>query len=142
MHTVRVIAAAGAIVVAAGLTACSSSGATAGHDTSAPPATSGAASTSAKSGSTVTIDGTDALRFHPSTIAVHGTSLRVRFVDTSSYPHNLEVPALHFKSQTVNGDPGSQSTTFTLHFKRSGTYPFECTYHDSAGMRGKFIVRG
>ncbi len=61
--------------------------------------------------------------------------------NTGSYPHNLVVSALHVMSHTVTGDPGSTSTTVTLRFPKPGRYPFICSYHASAGMRGVFVVK-
>ena len=83
---------------------------------------------------------TDQLRFAPSTIRVHTGTVRFTIVDDGSYPHDLDLTSLRRKSGTVSGDPGGQSTTLTVRFNQPGTYPFECTYHDSAGMNGTVVV--
>jgi len=89
----------------------------------------------------VTITTTDQLMFAPSVITTRVGTLTVTLTNNGSYPHNLAVPALHVTSKTVSGDPGATSTTVTLHFAKPGRYPFICTYHASAGMRGQFIVK-
>jgi plastocyanin len=132
----RKIAVLGVLFATIGLTACSSTSSPGGA-----PASRSSAIRTAAGQSIVMLKGTSGLQFLPSTIPVHGLTVKVRFVDTSSYPHNLEVPALHFTSATVNGEiGGKKSTTFSLHFPHAGTYWFECAYHASAGMRGKFVV--
>ena len=88
----------------------------------------------------ITLNTTDQLMFAPLTVTTGVGTLTVTLTNNGSYPHNLFVPALHVTSTTVSGGPGSTSTTVTLHFTRPGRYPFMCTYHASAGMRGQFIV--
>lgn len=122
-------------VAAVTLAACSNSAQPAsGHH--------GGGTASGAASAVVTIRGTSSLRFQPSVVSVRAKTAQVSFVDASSYPHNLRVPALHFTSKTVNGGiGGANSTRFTLHFPHPGRYSFFCTYHDSAGMRGAFIVQ-
>jgi plastocyanin len=135
----RLVTITGATLVAAAvLTACST-----GDRTGRPTGrsergagTSAAASTSQH----VTVRVTDRLRFRPSTVTVHVGTVRVTLLDDGSYPHNLSVPGVHTTSPTVTGSPGERSTTVTLRFGRPGSYPFECAYHASAGMRGRFVV--
>ena len=88
----------------------------------------------------VTIVGDNALRFAPAVVRVRSRSVRVTFKDTGAYPHNIVVPARHFTSPSVSGDPGNESVAFTLHFPRRGRYNFYCQYHVAAGMVGTFIV--
>ena len=88
----------------------------------------------------VTIRATNMFRFGPSTITAHSGTLKVTLLDTGGYPHNLSVASLHITSDTVTGGFGQNRTTFTLRFPHPGTYTFECTFHSSAGMRGKFVV--
>jgi plastocyanin len=88
----------------------------------------------------VTIGATNMFRFSPAVVTAHPGELRVKLVDTGSYPHNLSVDGLHITSMTVTGEPGQSSTTFTLRFGKPGTYPFKCTFHSSAGMRGEFVI--
>jgi plastocyanin len=135
------LAAVAAVLVAG----CSSSPAPAGPSSGAsrPAATDGATGGAgvAARGGKVTIKTSDRLMFSPSVITTGVGTLTVTLSNTGSYPHNLAVPALHVTSHTVSGDPGSASTTVTLHFTKPGRYPFVCTYHASAGMRGAFIVK-
>ena len=135
----RWAAAAATIVVAA---ACS--GGTSHHDSSDTGAAAGptVAATDGPGGvQQVTINATNSFRFDPATITAHPGTLKVTLVDTGSYPHNLAVDALHFMSQTVTGSPGENTTTFTLRFAKPGSYPFVCTFHSTAGMRGKFVIQ-
>ena len=146
--TVRSIVLGGlAAVTVAALSGCSSSsapsssGSTAGSAAmSSMGSSSGTGGVTAKNGQ-VTIMTTDQLKFMPSTITTKVGTLKVKLVNNGSYPHNLDVPSMHAKSQTVDGNPGSTSTMLTLHFTKPGRYPFECTYHASSGMRGMFIVK-
>ncbi len=89
----------------------------------------------------ITIHATDRLRFSPSTVTVHPGTVRIRLVDDGSYPHNFSLPARHATSHTVTGNLGERSTTLTLHISQLGTYQFVCVYHDSAGMRGRLVVK-
>ncbi|MBE7195989.1 MAG: cupredoxin domain-containing protein [Gordonia polyisoprenivorans] len=91
---------------------------------------------------TITIHTTNMLRFDPMSISVPTGKVTIKLVDDGSYPHNLLIPSLKTKSKTVTGDLGGSSTTFTVTFPHPGAYPFECTYHDSAGMKGVFHVTG
>lgn len=111
------------------------------HEGAAPDAVASAAATPGAGGTQqVTISATNDFRFSPATISAHPGALQVTLDDTGSYPHNLAVAALHFTSKTVTGSTGQQSTTFTLHFDKPGTYKFVCTFHSSAGMVGEFVI--
>ena len=88
----------------------------------------------------VTIDTTDNFRFAPMSIAAHVGKLRIALTDHGSYPHNISFPTLHATSSTVSGNPGQQTTTFTVTFTHPGIYQFVCTFHSSAGMRGQVTV--
>ncbi|HET9059260.1 MAG TPA: plastocyanin/azurin family copper-binding protein [Acidimicrobiales bacterium] len=88
----------------------------------------------------VTIVGNDQLRFDPSTVHVQVGTVVVTLKDSGAYPHNIVVPGLSVTSQSVSGDPGGMTTSFTLKFKTPGHYPFYCQYHQAAGMTGVFVV--
>jgi plastocyanin len=88
----------------------------------------------------VTINATDNFRFQPDAQTVHVGTVQITLVDTGSYPHNIAFPSQHVTSQTVTGGLGKQKTTLVMTFIRPGTYSFECTYHSSAGMKGKIVV--
>lgn len=104
----------------------------------------GGSSAPAASGSTagqqVTIMGNSSLRFSPMMVHVHTGAVRITLMDMGSYPHNIVIPALHVRSATVTGDPGSGNATVTVHFPHPGHYAFHCQYHQSAGMVGVFVV--
>jgi plastocyanin len=89
----------------------------------------------------ITIDTTDALRFSPATIVAHVGTVSVTLHNVGSYPHNISVTALHKTSTSVSGELGAQTTTTTFTFTKPGTYNFICTYHYTAGMRGKFVIK-
>jgi plastocyanin len=127
----------GVVLALAGAAAgCSSSGAPAGSST-APPA-----SVTVVGGvQQVTIHATDQLRFTPDTVDLHTGKVQVTLVSDGSYPHNISVPSLHLTSDTVSGNPGQKSTKLMLMLDKPGSYEFVCTFHSSAGMRGKLVVK-
>ncbi len=140
VFAVRLPTALAATVLAAALTSCSSgSSATNAADSSPGPAV--AATIGSDGVQRVTIEATDMFRFEPATISAHPGSLTITLVDNGGYPHNLSVSGLHTTSHTVTGGPGQSRTTFMVRFPGPGTYPFECTFHSSAGMRGEFVIR-
>ena len=126
MRSTVTVCAAIALVAAPTLGACSSDSSGAKH--------SGAQA--------VTVHVTDKLRFDPATVHVHVGTVRLTLVDDGSYPHNLVASELHSRLATVSGNPGEQTTTMVLHFTKPGSYPFVCSYHVDAGMRGEFVVDG
>lgn len=127
------------LAVPLALTGCGSS---AGPKAAAPDAA--ALATMATSGpdgvQQILIEATDNFRFAPSTIDAHVGQLRIVLVDDGSYPHNISFPALHATSSTVSGTPSQQRKTFTVTFDHAGTYDFVCTFHSSAGMKGRVVV--
>ena len=121
------------------MTACS--GASGRNTSTAPSAGAAVRATGGPDGlEQVTIDATDNFRFAPATIQAHVGKLRIVLTDTGSYPHNISFPALHDTSATVSGNPGQQQTTLTVTLTRKGSYDFFCTYHSSAGMKGRVTV--
>jgi plastocyanin len=88
----------------------------------------------------VTIDTTDEFRFVPADPTVHAGPVELTLTDSGSYPHNISFGSLHRTSKTVTGSLGQQRTTLTLDLK-PGTYDFVCTYHSSAGMKGRLVVK-
>jgi plastocyanin len=140
----RTVAAVTAAVVSSVLlVGCGAAGS--GHAASHRPAarraaaSKGATPTSGRR-QVVTIDGTDGLRFRPGLVDAHVGTVTITLVDIGAYPHDIEFPTLHVLSRSVSGTPGSMRTTLTVSFPRPGRYPFLCTYHSSAGMRGVFLV--
>jgi plastocyanin len=98
----------------------------------------GGPSGSSISGPTETVVVNDGMSFLPDhlTISVGTTTIRIKNV--GSIPHNLDIPALHAASPTVDG---GQTVTMTVHAKKAGTYPFVCTLHVMNGMVGTLVVR-
>lgn len=133
---------AGGAIVAAALTlaACGASSppSASGPQRSSSPASSGSSGSTA--GQRITIEGTTTLKFMPMTVPVHTGTVRITLKDMGAYPHNIVIPALGVTSQTVTGDPGSASVSFTVTFAHPGRYAFHCQYHQSAGMTGVFVV--
>jgi plastocyanin len=125
------LAAAGAVLAGVAVGGFASPGA---GNPAAPPAHMAAAS------QTVTIAGTDALRFAPVTVRLRTGTVRITLMDMGAYPHNIVIPALGVTSPTVTGDPGGTQVSFTVTFTRPGRYAFHCQYHASAGMTGTFVV--
>ena len=111
---------------------------------SAGNAPSGPAQVSATKGADgvqeVTIDTADNFRFVPAVVQAHVGELRIVLTDHGSYPHNISFPAMHATSKTVSGSPGRQQTTFTMQLTHPGNYDFVCTFHSSAGMKGRITV--
>jgi plastocyanin len=133
----------GATVAAAGILVAVVAGCSSSKTPSAASQSSTAATASVTSVGgvqRVTIHTTDRLRFMPDTITLHPGKVQITLINDGSYPHNISVPSLHITSKSVNGDPGQQSTMVTLDLTKAGTYPFVCTYHSSAGMRGQLVV--
>jgi plastocyanin len=122
------------------ISACGGSSA---HGPTANPASHSAA-LSATNGADgvqqVTINTTDNFRFAPPSIQAKVGKLRIVLTNKGSYPHNISFPTLHATSSTVSGNPGQQQTTFTVTFTHAGTYDFVCTFHSSAGMKGRITV--
>ncbi|HEU5034783.1 MAG TPA: plastocyanin/azurin family copper-binding protein [Mycobacteriales bacterium] len=113
-----------------------------GGSAAGSPATTGSPSsgTTGARGNHVVITGTDDFRFIPEQVSVHTGTVTFELRDNGAYPHNLAFPALHRTSDTVTGDLGKTSTTFTVTFNHPGTYRFVCTYHSQAGMVGELRV--
>jgi plastocyanin len=130
---------AGVVVLMAVATGVSACGGSSGGATT-PAAGQLTASPAAGGTQTVTIEGTDMFRFSPMNISAHVGTVRITLTDSGSYPHDIDFPELHQMSSTVTGDAGSSSTSLTLHLTKPGRYPFECTFHDSAGMKGVLTV--
>jgi plastocyanin len=124
------VPAAGVAALAVLAAACSSGSSSSSHSRAAD-------STALQ---TVSINSTDTFRFDPSTVHVHVGTVQVTLTDRGSYPHNIKVGDLGFTSPTVSGNLGENRTTFTLTFAHAGTYGFVCTFHDTAGMKGRFVV--
>lgn len=107
--------------------------------TSAPSVATGSSAAATANGSVV-VAGNNALRFVPMVVHVHTGKVRITLVDDGAYPHNVQIPSLHFTSPTVTGSPGETRKTFTVDFPHPGRYAFRCQYHYTAGMVGTFVA--
>jgi len=121
------------IMLTAGCTSSSASGAT------APSATTGAPVASPSAGGTkggTTLDqGTGSqLVFTPTTVTVpHGSTITVN--NLSSIPHTFTV-----SGQGIDvTNPGGSSQVVTIDLP-AGTYPFICRFHVSSGRKGTLVV--
>jgi plastocyanin len=124
------------LVAATAFTATACGGSSGSH-----PATAAADATAGPDGvQQVTIDTTDGFRFAPDTIHAHIGKLRIVLTDSGNYPHNISFASLHATSATVSGNAGRKQATFTITLTRAGTYSFVCTFHSSAGMKGRVTV--
>ncbi|MDQ1746084.1 MAG: hypothetical protein QOD07_347 [Frankiaceae bacterium] len=110
----------------------------------AVPGTAASASATATTGADgvqeVVVGTTDKFRFGPATVHAHTGRLRIVLIDDGNYPHNIAFSSLHATSATVSGTPGQQRKVLTVTFASPGTYDFVCTYHSSAGMKGRVVV--
>jgi plastocyanin len=129
-------------LLAAGLLALSACSGSAGPATVQHAASAGEVSAVRGAGGVpqVTIHATDSFRFTPEVVHAHVGRLRIVLLGDGAYPHNISFPALHATSDTVSGNPGEQRTSYTVSFNRPGTYEFVCTFHSSAGMKGRVVV--
>ena len=116
------------IMLTAGCTSSSSSGATAG----APVASSSAGGT--KGGTTLDQGTGSQLVFTPTTVTVpHGSTITVN--NLSAIPHTFTV-----SGQGIDvTNPGGSSQVVTIDLP-AGTYPFICRFHVSSGMKGTLVV--
>jgi plastocyanin len=89
--------------------------------------------TPSRSKNTVVIEGTSIAdyRFRPRTLRVK-RGKRVRWTWNSNAPHNVTFRRLRKRSRTAS------QGSFTLRFRRRGTYRYLCTVHD---FSGKIVVR-
>jgi plastocyanin len=70
-------------------------------------------------------------RFHPHTLSIHrGDS--VKWVWRDEVEHNVTFHGFHSRTQ-VQG-------TYTVRFRKAGTFNYRCTIHAEEGMLGKVIV--
>ena len=89
----------------------------------------GSTATAAKT-KTVTLKGK---KFHPATVTIKKGG-KVKWVwKDGAVPHNVTSTGHKFKSSTLK-----TSGTFTVTFKKKGTFKYTCTIHP--GMKGKVIV--
>ena len=71
----------------------------------------------------------------PSTVRIaRGDTVRWRFLDDVA-PHNVTSRG----STRFRSSPTKQSGTYSVRFRKAGTYRYVCTIHSN--MRGKVVVR-
>jgi plastocyanin len=71
-------------------------------------------------------------RFHPPTLTIRAGD-SVKWVWRDQVEHNVTFHSFHSRTQ--------ESGTYTVRFKRKGTFNYHCTIHVEEGMKGKIIVR-
>ncbi len=84
----------------------------------------------------VTVVGTNALEFEPSTITAKTGSLTITLGNKGGTPHNLVFEDTALAAIDTVGDGQEKSATYT--FTSGGTYAFVCTFHP--GMKGTLTV--
>jgi plastocyanin len=86
----------------------------------------------------VVIDTTDDNHFKPDAILAKPGKLRITVTNPSAFPVDLEIPSLSVHSTTIFA---GNSTTVTVDIPSAGSYPFDCSFHESEGMTGELVVR-
>ncbi len=107
-----------------------------------PPAAAPAAS-AALPPAQITVTGTDAFRFNPSTITVKaGQPLEVTFQNGGEILHDFTVLQGLAKPVVILAEGGKSGTT-TVTFDKPGLYKFFCSQpgHDQLGMHGSITVQ-
>lgn len=110
---------------------------------SARPAvgTQGAAASSAAQA--VTVQGTDALKFEPSTLTVKaGQPITLTFVNSGQTVHDWSLAQGAGQPVKVSA-AGGQSASGTFTIDRPGTYTFICSQpgHEAGGMKGTITAQ-
>lgn len=103
----------------------------------APPPGGGVAEKVSSVPATVNIGETDALKFEPSTVTAKVGDV-VQWTNKGTALHNVT-----FANQQVpNSETQNQGDAFGLKFSKPGTYPYVCTFHEAADMRGTITITG
>ena len=125
-----------AILATAAIAACS-------NTNSAQPAADASSATASSTAQTVTIQGSDALKFEPSTITVKaGQPVTLTFSNTGQTAHDWSLAQGAAQPVKIAAAAGqSASGTFTV--DRPGTYTFICSVpgHEAAGMKGTLTAQ-
>jgi plastocyanin len=73
------------------------------------------------------------IRFHPATLSIRrGESVKWVWEDAVPTEHNVTFHGFH--SRTMS------SGSYTVRFTQAGTFDYNCTIHESEGMKGKIVV--
>ncbi len=118
------------------LVACSP----AGSASSAAGAPGAAASSAAQ---TLTVQGTDALKFEPSTLTVKaGQPITLTFTNTGQTVHDWSLAQGAGQPVKISA-AGGQSASGTFTIDRPGTYTFICSQpgHEAGGMKGTITAQ-
>jgi plastocyanin len=70
-------------------------------------------------------------RFHPRNLNIHRGDT-VKWVWHDNVEHNVTFHGFHSRTQ-IQG-------TYSVRFRKAGTFNYRCTIHAEEGMRGKIIV--
>lgn len=117
------------------LTACSPSGST--QSGPASPGTRSTAPAVAPGVQVRHVQGTDALRFTPSSVTVKPGRVRLIFTVTGKTPQTFTSRALQVDTGNV---PAGHSVTLELMVPHPGKYRFYSTYHKMQGMTGTIVA--
>ena len=102
----------------------------------------GAAAAQAPSGTTLTVNGSDTMRYSPDTLTVKtGEAVTIAFKNTGVIPHDLITEGADKNARLVNVGAG-KAPTAVFQANKPGTYTFVCNQpgHKEAGMVGKIVV--
>ena len=83
------------------------------------------------------MQGTDALRFTPSSVTVKPGRVRLIFTVTGKTPQTFTSRALQVDTGNV---PAGHSVTLELMVPHPGKYRFYSTYHKMQGMTGTIVA--
>jgi plastocyanin len=136
LHRFLIVPAAALIMVLAG--SCTSSPGSAGKSsTLAGPAAR--TDSVAEDVQVIKIQGTDALRFSPSSLVLKPGRVRVVFTVAGKKPQT-------FTSRVLGADSGivsaGETVTVDLEIPKPGKYPFYSAFHEKQGMKGVLLARG
>jgi plastocyanin len=122
------------VLLLAAAAACSGSDDDDNPTLGAPSPTMPVPTTVVSGGGAPEIEAVKRNRFVPDSLTIkEGQSVRVFSTDPDA-PHNFVVDGVGRSPTLEQGD------TFSLQFKKAGTYKFVCTFHEARGMVGTITV--
>ena len=111
--------------------------------TSTPPAAGAPGAAASAAAQAVTVQGTDALKFEPSTLTVKaGQPITLTFTNTGQTLHDWSLDQGAGQPVKISA-AGGQSSSGTFTIDRPGTYTFICSQpgHEAGGMKGTLTAQ-